>query len=51
MWDLWWTKQLWGRLSPRTSVSLDIHSTETGQIVAYVPSGPVNTFFGTLLTI
>jgi hypothetical protein len=28
MWDLWWTKWCWGRLSPSTSVSpANLHST------------------------
>jgi hypothetical protein len=50
MWDLWWTKQHWGRFSPGTAVSLVTHSTDCygllspgagtiGQIVTDVPSG------------
>jgi hypothetical protein len=35
-WDLWWTKQQWGRFSPSTSVSSVKHSTDCSTIIIII---------------
>jgi hypothetical protein len=39
MWDFWWTKWRWGRISPSTSVPLaNLHSTNFSTItITYHP--------------
>jgi hypothetical protein len=33
MWDLWWTKQHWGRFSPRTSIPLARNYTDCSVLI------------------
>jgi hypothetical protein len=43
MWDLWWTKWRWGRLSPSTSVSsANLHSTNFSTITITITQGWYN---------
>jgi hypothetical protein len=36
MWDLWWTKQHWGKYSPSTSVSFAKHSTHCSTLIIII---------------
>jgi hypothetical protein len=41
MWDLWWTKQHWGRFSPSTLVFLAKHSTDFSTLIIIYHPGLV----------